>query len=207
MLRNHPTLVALQVLLPDTVVVGGSFAHILGDPLKLTWQQRQERMAAARVEATRWCEQQTLRALDLHTGTVGRGEGGEPTWPQPFVGSISRAGTVTLAATTRRYPSLGIDVECATRSLDHIRHRVAPEGHAPGVEADMGDLVSFSVREALFKAQFPLTYRRLDFEEATLEWAKWHAAITDEDRRFHISFVVTGPWVVSCSWPFDIHTP
>jgi len=67
--------------------------------------------------------------------------------------------------------SIGIDVELIqTKSIAQIETLVAAEGRAPGTERDVGTLQTLSVKEAVFKAQYPITSEVLDFAAIQLEW-------------------------------------
>lgn len=85
-----------------------------------------------------------------------------PDLPDGIRASLSHGGAFCVAvASPVGGPWVGVDIESATRS--------APEGLAESIAPYRmtGDapLLAFCVKEAMFKAQFPLTGRMLDFSD------------------------------------------
>ena len=98
-----------------------------------------------------------------------------PIWPGGLVGSITHGDDWAAAVVARRdaWRSLGLDVETllddarASRLLEEIltpaeRERLAPE------QVGLGVTLTFSLKESLFKALYPLVGRRFYFEDAEL---------------------------------------
>jgi 4'-phosphopantetheinyl transferase EntD len=103
-----------------------------------------------------------------------------PVWPAGFCGSITHArcarGSLCAAAVAprARFRSLGLDVECDARLAPPVAGRVLTESEwrqLAGRGLDPGDLavVVFSAKEAVYKAQFPLTRRFLDFPDVRVD--------------------------------------
>jgi enterobactin synthetase component D len=125
--------------------------------------------------AGRLCARVALRRLAGLDQTVGRATDGAPCWPEGVTGSISHAGgeAVAVAASTRRYRSLGVDVEpLMTRQqaetlMPMILTAEEREGFIDRSPAMLATLV-FSLKEALFKALHPLTGTMFFHEDAEL---------------------------------------
>ncbi|MFJ8043914.1 4'-phosphopantetheinyl transferase [Kitasatospora sp. NPDC096147] len=144
-----------------------------------------ERAAVAKAVAGRQAEYATVRAcarramerLGLPAAPVPVGEHGEPLWPAGVVGSMThctgyRAAALGLARDVR---AIGIDAEPNAALKDGVLEAVSlpaervwvrqlTDSH-PGVAWDR---LLFSAKEAVYKAWFPLTRRRLDFDQALI---------------------------------------
>jgi len=105
-----------------------------------------------------------------------QGEHQEPLWPGGVVGSITHCRNYAAAAVARKWAgivALGIDAEPHTALGAHVVSAVVrPDERAGLVEARAArpdihwEHVIFSAKEALFKAWWPMTGRRLDFSDA-----------------------------------------
>jgi 4'-phosphopantetheinyl transferase EntD len=124
-----------------------------------------------------------LARLGAPPGPILRGAHGEPLWPEGFVGSISHAGGVAVAAVAAatRYGGIGLDVECAT-GVVAVASRIAYEHErdwleaAPFAHRERRGLRLFSAKESVFKAFFPRIGERFWFEHARLRWTPASAA-------------------------------
>ncbi|MDF3932374.1 4'-phosphopantetheinyl transferase family protein [Pseudomonas citronellolis] len=148
--------------------------------------------------AGRLCARAGLQALTGLAQTPGLAADRAPIWPGAMAGSITHGDHWAAAVVARRedWRSLGLDVETllddarASRLVEEIltpaeRQRLDPHQLALGVT------LTFSLKESLFKALYPLVGRRFYFEHAELlEWddqgharlrllldlsAEWHA--------------------------------
>jgi 4'-phosphopantetheinyl transferase EntD len=124
-----------------------------------------------------------LERLGASPGPILRGAHGEPLWPEGFVGSISHAGGVAVAAVAAdtRYGGIGLDVECAT-GVAAVASRIAYDHErdwleaAPFAQRERRGLRLFSAKESVFKAFFPRIGERFWFEHARLRWTPAIAA-------------------------------
>lgn len=108
-----------------------------------------------------------------------RGAAGEPLLPPHLWGSVSHKDQVAVAlvapAVTGCLGGLGVDVEVLTPGhVDISRRILRPEERAAlaGCEAEERQRqarLAFSVKEALYKAGFPLVRRFFGFHEAALD--------------------------------------
>jgi enterobactin synthetase component D len=107
---------------------------------------------------------------------IGRGAGGEPTWPLGLVGSISHAGDAAVAAVGRgdMFGGIGVDLERRSPGLSARASRlVCRPAEIEWVDADPGTLrrtLLFSAKEAIFKALYPIEGVWLGFADAELTW-------------------------------------
>lgn len=205
---NHETVGALERLVPEAMVTGGSFAGWLPHPRRVSPAEREAVMTSAREAAVAHCLRSLLRRIGFAEDTsVGTGEGGERNWPAGFVGSLTHKGTVVLGviASAGSVQMIGIDLERIDgNDLAAIEDSIAPEGIAPGMDPETARLVLFSVKEAVFKAQYPATRRRLAFADVRL--TKWEqaggyirAVVWCPVEDLEIRACVVGNWVVSAA--------
>ncbi len=119
-----------------------------------------------------------LRSVGLPTSEVARGPHREPQWPTAVTGSISHS-EVMVATVVARVPAnavltVGIDVE-SIGGVQPDMHDVLFTAAEMGSLRTLGDearaersTVLFSAKEALYKAQFPLTHRFVDYPDVEL---------------------------------------
>jgi 4'-phosphopantetheinyl transferase EntD len=98
--------------------------------------------------------------------------------------------------------ALGVDLERSDgQPLAHVSGIAGP----PDVDPALRMLLDFSAKEAVFKAQFPLTFRRLGFEDLSLSWLPrddefgHRAVVTAGCPPIHVSCLLSGTWVVSAA--------
>lgn len=204
---SHETVRALEDLVPEAIVAGGSFAAWLPHPRTLPPADREVTISSAREAAVAHCVRELLLRVGLDEDTtVATAEGGARKWPAGFVGSLTHKGTVVLGviapATSTRM--IGIDLERTDRDdLAAIENSIASEGLPPGVDSERARLLSFSAKEAVFKAQYPVTGRRLGFPDVQLLWERSGENIRAEVRcpveGLVIRASVVGRWVVSAA--------
>jgi 4'-phosphopantetheinyl transferase EntD len=145
----------------------------------------------------RACARQALGRLGLPEQAIPAGDKGEPLWPAGVVGSITHCAGYRACALSRATDllTIGVDAELDEPLPDGLLADVAlPEERrrlrglaaaAPGVSWDR---LLFSVKEAVYKAWFPLARRWLGFEDAAV-------TIDDRQRTFSARLLVPGPSV------------
>ncbi|KTB86184.1 4'-phosphopantetheinyl transferase [Pseudomonas syringae pv. syringae PD2766] len=176
--------------LPGAVLVSGYF-----DPLKLaegdfarcavdTPASIQRSVAKRQTEflAGRLCAREAMRQLDGRLYIPTLGEDRAPVWPGDVCGSIthSTGWAAAVVAHKQQWRGLGLDTE---NLLSHDRaSRLAGEILTAAELADMAAgpedqialrvTLTFSIKEALFKALYPIVQKRFYFEDAQLlEWS------------------------------------
>lgn len=131
--------------------------------------------------AGRLCAQRALLRLTNQTSSSGINADRSPQWPLGCVGSITHSDSwaAAIVAKQTHYLGLGLDIEPSLSVADG--QKLAPALLTPAELARLQGLTpeqfsfmvtaSFSLKESLFKAIYPLVGRRFYFEDAELvEW-------------------------------------
>lgn len=119
---------------------------------------------------------------------VGRGEAGEPIWPERIHGSITHCSPWSIAIATEFSHSIfvGIDLENANRVQEFdIESLVCRPAEREWIHEGNNSLerlcMIFSAKEALYKSLFPSHRRYIDFSEVELLWCSkrdgFHVAV------------------------------
>src|SRR2546425_3910609 len=152
---SHETVAALQRLVPEAIVGGGSFASWLPHPRTLLPAERMTSFASAQESAVDKCVRGLLRRVGLREDThVATAQAGNREWPPGLVGSLTDKGTVVLGVIVdiASVSMIGIDLERMDRSdLGAIEPLIAPEGLPSGMDPPLARLLVFSAKEAVFK--------------------------------------------------------
>jgi len=169
-LEKHPVVGKLQELLPEVKIFGGTFRSWLPDPHSIGSEERLKVLSDAKLKAVDLCIGEIKIAIGVSSQfDIHRGSDGDRQWPPGYMGSITHKGTVELAAIAKNIKSVGIDLERDDgKSLGNIRDLVGlneiPAGS--GISSHM----IFSVKESVFKAQFPITKKKLGFGDIKIVW-------------------------------------
>ncbi|PMR73609.1 4'-phosphopantetheinyl transferase family protein [Billgrantia endophytica] len=139
---------------------------------RATWRRQVEFLAG------RHCAREALFALTGRSECPAVGVERDPIWPTHVVGAIShcRGQAAALVGPQECYRGLGLDLErpfSASQSEDLAPLVLTPSERERGCDKARPFFVtlSFSAKESLFKALFPLVRRRFDFTAAELvEW-------------------------------------
>lgn len=132
---------------------------------------------------------------------VVRNQTGAPEWPKGFIGSISHKDGIGVAAVgkTDGIKMLGIDLECITgsnsRIKDRIKDRVAHERELPFLESqgDIGVIMLFSAKEALYKALSPVHRRFIGFKDVWLDWSEKDNLFTAHPASKEVEYLFSSP--------------
>lgn len=128
--------------------------------------------------AGRLCARDAVLALTGRAEVPALGEDRAPVWPPGITGTISHShGLATaLVASREHWRGLGLDLEeplCADRALRLAEEILTPAelerlaGLSPEQQAERITL-TFSIKESLFKALYPLVHKRFYFHDAEL---------------------------------------
>lgn len=204
---SHPVVAELRRLFPEGMSAGGSFSSWLPSPGSLPSTERFLCLAEAQKSATEQCLRTLLDSVGLDQNIVpSRMPDGQRGWPPGFVGSLAHKNTLVLStiAKTTLLSNLGLDVERIEVCNDTLEHVVAPQEALPqGLSYREALTVVFSAKEAVFKAQFPTTGRRLSFADVFI---RWRSAGTADIRGealcgispiFDVRCALSGEWVTS----------
>ncbi|MDF1802040.1 4'-phosphopantetheinyl transferase family protein [Thalassovita sp.] len=137
--------------------------------------------------AGRTAARQALSALGGPIVALPPGKDRLPHWPRGYAGSITHCDDLCLAAVTRAARSIGLDVEPATplpvELVDEIllpdERRIVAASSRPDVMAK----AVFSMKEAAYKAQYPLSSVMYGFHDMALHW--------DVSGHFEAEFLIT----------------
>ena len=143
--------------------------------------QRSVAKRQAEFLAGRLCARAALLQLDGTCATPAIGEDRAPVWPAHISGAITHSNgrAAALVALKDQWQGLGMDLEnlLSTERAQRLAKEIltAPELQrlAAGPAADIALLVTltFSVKESLFKALYPIVRQRFYFEHAeVLSW-------------------------------------
>ena len=178
-LRSAPIVDELRRLAPEIRVHGGSFAHWLPSPGEVFPPHRSRLVKRAGLDATGTCLMDLLASAGLPAIAPDRLASGERDWPAGYVGSVSHKGTKVAAALAPDdlVRSLGIDIETRDGAADLSGiSGLTATNELPPESGAMGPLILFSVKEAAFKALYPILGRPLGFEEVTVSWVEVHSS-------------------------------
>lgn len=172
----------LEPLLPPGVSVAATRVEIeaplfpaeeLG--LRFAVEKRRREFTTGRA-----CAREALAGLGWPGAVVPVGASGAPRWPAGVVGSITHCAGYRAAAVGRAadFDAIGIDAEPNLRLPQGVLEAIALPlerervgwllREAPG---PCWDRLLFSVKEAVYKAWYPLTGTKLDFEDAEVGFA------------------------------------
>lgn len=175
----------LDRILPANVVVAATRSDLDAQLFpEEKWIVRQAIESRRREFTTaRACARSALAQLGLPAQAIPVGTHGDPEWPAGIVGSISHCDGYRAAAVARTcdFATIGIDAEpnwqlpngvleaiASPEELEQVRKLIRD---APSV---YWDRLLFSIKEAVYKAWFPLTARSLGFEDARIEMDRAH---------------------------------
>jgi len=188
----------VEEILPSSVAVAASRGDILDVPLF----PEEEAIVARAVDkrrreftTARACARTALSRLGLSPQPVLTGARGAPQWPPGVVGSITHCDGYRACAVAR-------DTDLASVGIDAERNEPLPDGLVGDIalpeELDRlrelsrhssevaWDRLLFSMKEAVYKAWFPLAQRWLGFEDASIE-------IDVESNSFSVRLLIAGP--------------
>lgn len=136
-------------------------------------ESRRREFATARA-----CARQGLVRLGMRPQPIGAGPRGEPLWPRGVVGSITHCAGYrgAVLGRTARIMAVGIDAEPNRPLSAAVLEAVAVAREREWVDrlgaqepSVSWDRLLFCVKEAVYKAWYPLTGRWLDFADVTVD--------------------------------------
>lgn len=133
----------------------------------------------AEFRAGRHCARRVLQALGMEEEhAIVRGPEGEPVWPVRVSGSISHTAGACLAVGVQQknMVAIGVDVEKNQPLKPGVFERIATPAEqvklgllATSVDSVCLDTVLFSIKEAVYKAYFPVARQWLGFMDVDVE--------------------------------------
>lgn len=188
---------ALAALAPPGLIAGcrviraGDERHLL--PTESASILTRESRARAASGAGRRVAHELLRRLECADMAIVRGSLGNPIWPEGIAGSIAHdeETAVAVAARSGVVGSVGVDIEPASPLPDGLRDLVAAPGdRLGGLDPGIAGRILFAVKEAVYKASFPLDGRVLGFEDIAVD-LEAGKAVTSYGVRTSVRFSVT----------------
>ncbi|MBM3606449.1 MAG: phosphopantetheinyl transferase [Alphaproteobacteria bacterium] len=165
----------LRALLPKDVGVGLQRLDLAGPP---PWANEDVTLARAvsarRMEfaAGRAAARAAMAQIGVLPCAIPVRPDRAPEWPSGLCGSISHGGSQAGAIVSRRtdWAGLGLDLEpaapMAADLADLVRH--PGDQDATGLPPELAATLCFGVKEAAFKAQFPLIAQWLDYRDIAM---------------------------------------
>ncbi len=125
----------------------------------------------------RYCATKALEQLEIKDVIIPIGKDREPIWPEGIVGSISHCDRLVgaIVAKSSDYISLGLDIEEIGRVTPDLWDLVFTENeknYLSGLSSDdilVQSTAIFSIKEAFYKFQHPLTKTFLDFLDVEVD--------------------------------------
>ena len=113
-----------------------------------------------------------LKTLGHSSISVGKGENGQPIWPNNTIGSITHTEdlAIAVAATNEDFTGIGIDLELVQRFRPDIADAVLTAGELSRVEEQNELAAHFSAKEATYKAIFGSLRKVIGFQDVELEF-------------------------------------
>jgi 4'-phosphopantetheinyl transferase EntD len=173
----------LSSILPSTVRAVEAYVDLPGDdglfPEEAALVTRALDKRRREFTTVRRCARKALADLGFPQGPILPGVKNEPLWPTGVVGSMTHCDGFRAAALalSRDVAAVGIDAEPHRRLPDGVLEKVARPEEIPAL-AELSlwhpsvhwDNVTFSAKESVYKAWFPLARCWLDFQDATLRF-------------------------------------
>ncbi|PLP55493.1 4'-phosphopantetheinyl transferase [Mesorhizobium loti] len=158
------------VLIACRCVEAGDASHILPDESGTILSRTPSGRDAS--GAGRLLAHGLLRQLGHPDVAVPRGKAGEPVWPIGVVGSIAHDADIAIAVSARAETvrSVGVDIELATPLPPDLEPIVVtPRDRLGDCDPAIAGKLAFVVKEAAYKASFPLDGEVLGFEDIAVD--------------------------------------
>lgn len=143
--------------------------------------------------AARIVARQLLAQLGYARPRVPKAASGAPVWPSGIVGSLAHDGRIAVAAVARKSDvgAVGIDIEPAeVLPADMLDLIATPQERRDAATDPLRGRLLFAVKEAVYKAAFPLDGVFLEFRDISVDLPRRRAATRSGhamDLRFCIS--------------------
>jgi len=125
--------------------------------------------------AGRFCARHAMQLMGLPDAPILVGKDRAPVWPKGVAGSISHTQGLAgaMVSSLSHYPSIGLDIErrgVVHRNLWHLLFDELEQQQILRAEIpDDQATLYFSLKEAYYKMQYPLTGMFLDFKDVRVE--------------------------------------
>lgn len=118
---------------------------------------------------SRFCASRVLQECGQKSASVLNGPSGEPLWPQGVCGSLAhtKGAWGACCAPNKEFRSLGIDIEPESRYVSKGAGIIIC--NPAELELSIPVLEVFCIKEAVFKALFPLVGKKFGFQAFSLQ--------------------------------------
>ncbi|MEW6630658.1 MAG: 4'-phosphopantetheinyl transferase [Pseudomonadota bacterium] len=181
-------------------IQAGDEQHLL--PAESASMATRENKARTASGAGRHIAHELLLRMGSADLAVLRGRSGNPIWPAGIIGSIAHDDEMAVAVVARAgaVRSVGIDIEPALPLPPDLLSVVAASQDRLGdLDPGLGGRILFAVKEAAYKASFPLDGLVLGFEDIAVDFQTGEA-VTSFGRRLAVRFAVT-PRILALAYP------
>ena len=150
----------------------------------------------------RYCASKALELMGRDNGVVGQNQDGSPIWPQGTIGSIthSKGFAVAVAAPSKEYQSLGIDLEQMDRLKPRSIVRIVHELERDSIKDDVSrGTVLFALKESFYKAQYPIYKKKLNFKDVafSIDFNRCEAKVEWTSPKLNVPKYVYNDWKVA----------
>ena len=117
---------------------------------------------------------------------------GAPIWPAGIVGSMAHDDRIAVAAVGLRhdFDAVGIDIEAAAELPQNMLELIATPGEQRAISSNLLEAkLLFAIKEAVYKAAYPLDHGFLDFHDIEVDLAG-RLATTRVGRTFTLHWCV-----------------
>lgn len=124
--------------------------------------------------AARIVARQLMEQLGYAPCPLPKGEAGAPIWPKGIVGSLAHDDRIAVAAIgmQRGISAVGVDIEPAVRlSQDMLELIVTPQELSRMADDPLAGRLHFAIKEAVYKAVYPLDRVFLEFCDIEVDLA------------------------------------
>lgn len=121
----------------------------------------------------RYCAKQAMNAIGIDCDNIQSSSHGFPIWPKGIVGSISHSKGTCLSAVAKSedFQAIGIDVEKFNRMKERSIERITHPKEIAEIGSDLKkSTLLFSIKEAFYKAQFPIYKTPLNFKDLAFSY-------------------------------------
>ena len=121
----------------------------------------------------RYCAKQAMKAIGIDCNVIESSPHGFPIWPNGIVGSISHSKGMCLSAVAKSmdFKAIGIDIEQLNRIKQSSVERITHQKEIVEIGSDLKKAtLLFSIKEAFYKAQFPIYKTHLNFKDLAFSY-------------------------------------
>lgn len=112
-----------------------------------------------------------MKTLGVAPVAIAKGDLGQPIWPDGLVGAITHTDNLAIAALADRknVAGLGIDLEHQSRFKPNLTSAIMTKAEI-AASVDLG--ATFTAKEAVYKAAFPLVQKVFGFQDVTIRFTE-----------------------------------